>query len=52
MKNYRTPRTLADSSFDVGHQSAYPYEREGRRADLLIAIVCVAAAALMVIGII
>lgn len=48
MKNYRTPRTMADATFEVG----YPYEREGRRADLLIAVVCVAAAALMVIGII
>jgi hypothetical protein len=48
VKNYRTPRTLADATFEVG----YPYEREGRLADLLIAVVCVVAAALIVIGII
>ncbi len=52
MKNHRTPRTLADASFEVGYPTTYRYEREGRRADLLIAVVCVVAAGLMYWGLI
>lgn len=47
-----TPRTLADASFTVGHASAYRFERQARRADIFLVVVCVAAAALMLWGII
>ena len=52
VKNITTPRTLADASFDVGHASAYPHERSARRADMFLIVVCVAAAGLMLWGII
>lgn len=52
MKNITTPRTLADAEFRTGHASAYPHERSARRADLFLIAVCVAAAGLMLWGII
>lgn len=51
MKNITTPRTLADASFNVGYPT-YRYERQARRADLFMVVVCVAAAGLMLVGVI
>lgn len=36
MKNYRTPRTLADSQFDVGHRAARSDHDGASSADLVI----------------
>jgi hypothetical protein len=52
MKNYRTPRTLANATFDVGYPTSYRYERSARRADVVVVVVCVAAAVLMLLGVI
>ena len=41
MKNDRTPRTLADSSFDVGYQSAQP-RSHSRPSDWILAT-CIGA---------
>ncbi len=46
-----TPRTLADATFTVGHASAYPYERQARRADIFLVVVCVIASSLMLLGV-
>lgn len=46
-----TPRTLADASFDVGYPT-YRYERQARRADIALVVVCAAVAALMLWGVI
>lgn len=52
VKNTTTPRTLADASFDVGYPTRYRFERSARRADLFLIVVCVAAAGLMLWGVI
>lgn len=52
MKNITTPRTLADATFEVGYPTSYRYERQARRADVLLVVVCVAAAGLMLLGVI
>lgn len=48
----QTPRTLADCQFTSGYPTRYRYERSARRADLFLIVVCVAAAGLMLWGII
>ncbi len=50
--HYTTPRTLADASFDVGYPTRYRFERSARRADVFLIVVCVAAAGLMLLGVI
>ena len=50
--HYTTPRTLADANFDVGYPTRYRFERSARRADVFMVVVCVAAAGLMLLGVI
>lgn len=47
-----TPRTMADSTFQVGYPTLYRYERQARRADVLMAVVCAVAVVLMLWGVI
>lgn len=49
MKNLRTPRTLAECEFTVGHSSARPQGRRGFNPDTLVGI---AVTLLGVIGLI
>ncbi len=52
MKNITTPRTLANATFEVGYPTSYRYERQARRADVFMVVICVAAAGLMLLGVI
>lgn len=52
MKNITTPRTLAESSFTVGYPTLYRYERQARRSDVLLVVVCAAVAGLILLGVI
>lgn len=48
MKNDRTPRTLADCEFTVGHRQAV--ERHGRWADRVIGALAVAVVLALLAG--
>lgn len=48
----QTPRTLAESSFTVGYPTLYRYERQARRSDVLLVVVCAAVAGLILLGVI
>lgn len=49
MKNYCTPRTLADCTFTTGYSTA-PHRTPWRVADLVIAALAVAALAAIALG--
>jgi hypothetical protein len=50
--HYTTPRTLADCQFTSGYPTRYRFERQAKRADVFMVVVCVAAAGLMLLGVI
>lgn len=39
MKNERTPRTLAECQFTVGHAEARPAARSAHIADIVVAVI-------------
>lgn len=52
MKNYRTPRTIAECDFTTGYPIDNPNEAAARRSDIYLAVICVLVAGLMLWGII